>query len=402
MTKFTAGFTGAKTPPRLVTLVILAGSSVMPMNIFLPVLPLIGEDLNVSDAVAQYVLTVFLGAIAIAQLAIGPMADRFGRRPVLLVTLSLFLVGTIVCTFAPTIEWLLFGRVLQASSAASIALSRAIVRDLYDREKAASMIGYVTMAMAIIPMLSPSIGGYIGGAFGWRATFGFLIFSGIIVLAVVFLDLGETHTPKRNSIRAQAADYWTLLKEPTVWGYLGTAALASGAYFSFLAGAPLVGLKIVNITPEALGIYFGTVALGYIFGNFLSGRYSERIGIEQMMLYGGITASLAIVVSLWLMLTFEPKAYYLFGPMTLVGMGNGMVLPNANAGAVSVRPDLAGSASGLGGFLQIGGGALLAIAAGNLISVENNAIPLYLIMLLSSVLGTIVSLWMYRHVMRSH
>ena len=120
------------------------------------------------------------------------------------------------------------------------------------------------------------------------------------------------------------------------------------------------------------------------------------------MLYGGITASLAIVVSLWLMLTFEPKAYYLFGPMTLVGMGNGMVLPNANAGAVSVRPDLAGSASGLGGFLQIGGGALLAIAAGNLISVENNAIPLYLIMLLSSVLGTIVSLWMYRHVMRSH
>ena len=369
----------------------------MAMNIFLPVLPLIAAELSTTPAMAQQVLTLFLATTAVAQLFIGPLSDRFGRRPVLLATTGLFVAATAVCLLATSIEMLLAGRVLQASTAASIALSRAIIRDLYDRSKAASMIGYVTMAMAVIPMVSPAIGGYVGEAVGWRGPFWVLLLVGTGLLALIYLDLGETHAPRPGQgAKAQLRDYAALLREPAVWGFVATSTFASGAYFAFLGGAPFVGGEVIGMSPSAVGWNFMFVALGYIGGNFLSGRYSERIGIEPMMLYGGLVAAVGVGLSLALMLLFEPRAAFLFWPMTMVGMGNGMTLPNANAGVVSVRPELAGSASGIAGAMQIGGGAALATLAGALISVENAGLPLFVIMFASSVAGAVVALVMWR------
>ena len=389
-------FGGAKSPPRISTLVLMAGTSVMAMNIFLPVLPLIGLDFGVSDARSQYVLTLFLAATAVAQLFIGSISDRYGRRPVLLAAFVIFLIGTLVCIFSTTFEWLLFGRLLQAATAAAMVLSRAIIRDLFERNKAASMIGYVTMAMAAIPMVAPSIGGVVGEFWGWRGTFVVLAIAAFGLLVLVWFDLGETHSPSDASIIQQMRNYGTLLREPMMWGYCVTASLASGAYFAFLGGAPFVGLKIIGMSASQLGFYFAFVAFGYMAGNFITGRFSERYGIELMMLYGGIIACIGVIVSLTLMSLFEPRAEYLFLPMAMVGFGNGMTLPNANAGAVSVRPQLAGSASGIGGFLQIGGGALLAVASGNLISVANQAMPLYIIMFLSSAGAALIALLMFQ------
>lgn len=385
----------AVTPPSTATLIILAGVAVMAMNIFLPMLPQIGTDLGVSPAIAQYVLTLFLAATAVAQLFIGPLSDRYGRRPVLLASVFIFAAGTVVCIFAPNIETLLVGRVLQATSAACIALSRAVIRDLYDRSQAASMIGYVTMAMAVIPMLTPSVGGLVGEFYGWRASFVVLLVAALIIFALVWFDLGETHVPQKASMGAQMRDYISLLGEPAFWGYVAASSLGAGAYFAFLGGAPFVGVDIVGLSPSALGLYFGLVAIGYMAGNFLSGRYSQAVGIEPMMLYGALVACSGVGLALFLMSTFTPQAIYLFGPMILVGMGNGMVLPNANAGAVSVRPDLAGSASGIAGFMQIGGGAALASLSGSLITLENAALPLYIIMFLSSFGGAVVAVAMY-------
>ncbi|MEM9732999.1 MAG: multidrug effflux MFS transporter [Pseudomonadota bacterium] len=386
---------GSRTPPTIATLIILAGVAVTAMNIFLPVLPEISSDLGVSPAVGQYVLTLFLAATGFAQLFIGPLSDRYGRRPVILWSIVVFIFGTLVCIFAPNIEVLLIGRLLQATSAACIALSRAVIRDLYDRTKAASMIGYVTMAMAVMPMLAPSLGGFIGENYGWRATFFVLLLMALGMLLLTWFDLGETHEPRKEPVRALVADYFSLTKEPVFWGYVATSSLSSGAYFAFLGGAPFVGVDIIGLGPGVLGVYFGLVAIGYMAGNFISGRYSQRIGIEPMMFYGGLVACLGVVITLFLMASFTPQAGYLFYPMLLVGLGNGMVLPNANAGAVSVRPELAGSASGIAGFIQIGGGAALASLAGSLITVENQAMPLYVIMFLSSLGGALVAAIMY-------
>ncbi|MEP0945236.1 MAG: multidrug effflux MFS transporter [Rhizobiaceae bacterium] len=384
-----------RTPPHLGTLVLMAGVAVGAMNIFLPMLPAIGDDFNASPATAQYVLTLFLAATAIAQLFIGPLADRYGRRPVLLATTLIFLVATAICMLATSIEMLLFGRVLQASSAAWVALSRAIVRDLYDRSKAASMIGYVTMAMAVIPMISPTVGGFFGEIYGWRAPFVILFIVGLALLALIYFDLGETFPPVEASFGKRLSDYGSLLREPMIWGYFLCSSAASGAYFAFLGGAPFVGTEVIGVSPGVLGLYFAFVAIGYLIGNFLSGRYSQSWGIEPMMIYGGIVACIGVAISMFLMTNFEPKIGYLFLPMALVGMGNGMTLPNSNAGAISVRPDLAGSASGLGGFLQIGGGAALAALSGMLITVENQALPLYIIMFLTSLVGAMIATMMY-------
>ena len=190
----------------------------MTMNIFLPMLPAIASDLKITHAIAQYVLTLFLVATAIIQLIVGPLADRFGRRPVLLIATCIFALATLICVFATSIEMLLFGRILQAATATSMALSRAIIRDLYDRSKAASMIGYVTMAMAIIPMLTPAIGGYVGELYGWQAPFVVTFVVAILMLALIYFDLGETHQPVKNSISQQVSDYISLMREPDIWG----------------------------------------------------------------------------------------------------------------------------------------------------------------------------------------
>lgn len=384
-----------RTPPRLLSLVIIAGTAVVAMNIFLPMLPQIADGLGTTQATAQYVLTLFLAATGFAQLFIGPISDRYGRRPVLLASTLVFLLGTLICIFAPTIEILLIGRVIQASSAANIALSRAIVRDMYDRNKAASMIGYVTMAMAVLPMVSPAMGGLLGEYYGWRSSFVALFVIGLGVLALIYFDVGEIHKPVHNSISDQFSDYLRLLREPAIWGYTSAAAFGSGAYFAFLGGAPFVGTEIVGMTPTDLGTHFALVAVGYMIGNFLSGRFSERVGLEQMMVLGSIVACVGVSLAWVLMNGDNPMGIYLFGPMALVGAGNGLLLPNANAGIVSVRPELAGSASGIAGFLQIGGGAALASLSGALISVENGAFPLYAIMFLSSLIGGISALMVY-------
>ena len=366
----------------------------MAMNIYLPVLPLIADDLNISAALAQYTLTLFLAATALAQLLIGPFADRYGRRPVLLASAALYFVGSVVCVLATTIEVLLAGRLLQAASAASMSLSRAIIRDMVDREQAASMIGYVTMAMTIIPMMSPAVGGLVGEIFGWRAPFVVLLVISFLTIILIYTTLGETHQPQNTSFRQQASAYGQLLREPMAWGYFMVSSLNSGAYFTFLAGAPFVAQHIIGMSPAHMGLYFGFLGIGYMCGNFLSGRYSQRIGIENMMFWGGVVASIGIALAFVLMLNEMPHPLYLFLPMTALGIGNGLTLPNSTAGGISVRPDLAGSASGIGAFLQIGGGALLATLSGTLISVDNNAIPLYVIMFASTFVGTLLAGYM--------
>ena len=162
------------------------------MNIFLPSLPSISEHFNADKKIVQLTITLYLFATAFLQPILGPLSDYYGRRPIVLFGLIGFFVGTVICIFAPNIETLLIGRIVQATSAAGMVISRAIIRDIVGREKAASMIGYVTMGMAIAPMIGPTMGGYLDEFFGWQATFWLLLVFSVIVLYITWADLGET------------------------------------------------------------------------------------------------------------------------------------------------------------------------------------------------------------------
>ncbi len=186
-------------------------------------------------------------------------------------------------------------------------------------------------------------------------------------LALMWADLGETNATPSSSFVAQFRAYPELFRSQRFWGYSLTAALASGAFFAFLGGGPWVASEILGMGPAQLGFYFGFIALGYMFGNFLSGRYAAQVGLNRMMLVGGVVASAGVALALALFAIGLGTPLGLFGSILFVGLGNGLCLPSANAGIVSVRPHLAGSASGLGGALMIGGGAALSVLAGALV-----------------------------------
>lgn len=380
-------FLDRTTPPHIITLVLITGMSALNMSIFLPSLATMTTYFNTDYAIMQIALSGYLAATAILQIFVGPISDRFGRRVMVLGSLFIFVLATIGALMATTVETFLFFRIIQAAVATCMALGRAIVRDIVPQDQAASMIGYVTMGMALVPMLGPMLGGALEQAFDWHATFVFLALAGMATFALCYFDLGETVLGKGTSFSDQLASYPELLRSPRFWGYVLCAAFGSGAFFALLGGASFVASEIFGLSPVWSGIAIGAPALGYAFGNFLSGRYSVQFGINRMALIGTAITIAGLGTSALLTLAGVIHPLNFFGFCVFLGLGNGMTLPNVMAGSISVRPHLAGTASGLGGAIMIGGGAALSQFAGGILTVESGTLPLQLLMLLVSVLA---------------
>lgn len=387
------------TPPHILTLVMAAATAAVAMNVFLPSLPGMAEYFEADYGIVQLAVSLYLVATAILQLGIGPASDRFGRRPVMLASFAIFIASTFAATYAPTIEIFLVCRVLQAFAAAGMVLSRAIVRDTVGTDEAASRIGYITMGMTVAPMIGPLIGGFLDELYGWQATFHLMLAFGVLAFAVVWLDLGETNHSRSASMSSQLKNYPELFRSRRFWGYAATAAFTSGAFFAFLGGGPFVATVQLNLSPSQYGMYFVLITFGYMLGNFISGRFSRVVGIHPMMLAGNLVSAVGMALSIGLFAAglYHPLA--LFGPTFFVGIGNGVTLPNATAGIVSVRPHLAGTASGLGGALQIGGGAVLSVVAGALLAPGSGPYPLLFVMFFSSIAGVLATLYVI-HVAR--
>ncbi len=397
MTRPTNRFLDRTTPPHLVTLVLIAGLSALSMNIFLPSLPAMAAWFGVADGLMQQSVSLYLLLSAALQVVIGPLSDRYGRRPVVLIAMAVFLAATLGTLVAPNFTTFLICRMIQAVIATGMVLSRAIVRDLVPGAEAASMIGYVTMGMSLAPMIGPVIGGFLDGAFGWQASFALLLVVGAIIFALVWADLGETGTPQPGiTIWDQFAMYPRLLTSVRFWGYSLVAAFASGCFFAFLGGAPFVGSRIYALSSFWIGSLFALSAVGYMAGNFIAGRLSVRVGMNRMALTGTMITTVALSVLLAITLAGLSGPVVFFGLTLFMGVGNGICLPNANAGIVSARPELAGSASGLGGAIMIGGGAALAALAGALLGPGSTELPLILLMLASSVASVLATLVVIR------
>ena len=372
------------TPPHILTLVLLAGMAALSMNIFLPSLPGMTAYFDTTYAIMNLSISMYLAFTALLQLFIGPISDRVGRRPVVLVSFVIFFIATIGCLLSTSIEVFLFFRMLQAFIVTGMVLSRAIVRDIVEDKKAASMIGYVTMGMAMVPMFAPAIGGFLNDLFGWKANFSMLLFIGIIIAAFAYFDLGETNNNISKGFSKQFKEYPELFKSKRFWAYSFTTVFASGSFFSFIGGAPFVSTNSFELSSSAFGIYFGVTTLGYVVGSFISGKFSERFGIHFMLLQGSWITALGLLLSLFIFWLGFGSATVFFGCMILAGVGNGMVLPNANAGLLSVRPSLAGSASGIGGAIMLGGGAFLAYLAGLISTEKAGPYPLMYLMIFTA------------------
>lgn len=385
----TARFLDRRTPPHVATLILVSGMAALNASIFLPSLVHMAEDFGTTYGVMQLAVSGYLAAAALVQLVVGGLADRFGRRRVMIAALALYLLATTGTLLATQVGAFLVFRMLQAVLVAGLVIPRAVVRDTVGTAQAASLIGYITMGMALVPMVGPMIGGALDEVWTWRASFVLLAGAGAAMLALVVADLGETAPQGRpaGGLRAAVAGYPVLLRSRRFWAYSLCATFASGAFFALLGGASYVAGHIFGLSPVWVGVALGSPAVGYAGGNYLSGRLSERVGVNRMAAMGAAVATAGLSLSLVLTLGGLSHPLLFFGLVTFLGLGNGLTLPNALAGAVSVSPELAGTASGLSGAIMTAGGATLSVLAGILIEGAANPWPLQALMAGTSALA---------------
>ncbi len=375
---------------RLLILILAAITALGPlsMQIFLPALPAIQDAFAVSAGRAQLVLSSSLIAIAFSSLAYGPASDRFGRRPVLVVGLVIFLVGSVICAIAPSIWILISGRVVQAvGAAAGMVISRAIIRDLYDRETAAKMLAYMVTALVMAPMVAPLIGGVLNDLSGWRSIFVFTGIAGLAALALAYPRVPETLAqPVRDqSLGGMLLSFIALLRVPAFLGYAGQLSFGLGMFMAFIGGAPFVVVRVLGRPPTELGVLLLIITAGFMAGTFITARIAGRVGVDRMILFGSGLAVACGIVMVALILAGEWTVWAIFLPGAGMAFANGLIMPNAQAAALSINPRMAGSASGLMSFLQMTTGAAFAQLAGVL--QDGTPIPMVIVVTAAAVLG---------------
>ena len=369
-------------PPPLLLLVGLVACGPMSTDLYLPSLPSLTRVFATDVPQVQLTLSVFITGFAVAQLILGPLSDRFGRRPVLLGGFALFFAASIGCTLAPSIEALILGRFLQALGAcAGPVVGRAIVRDVYPRDEAARVLSSMASAMALAPAVAPFLGGALQAAFGWRSNFAALVVFSLALLVLGWRILEETnHHPDRNALSpaAMLETYVTLLKDRSFLLSTLTLSFAFGAMFSFISGSSFVIIDLLGLAPQNFGFCFLAVVAGYMLGSFAAARLTRRIGLERMIGIGTLVGVVAGVVLLGLAAARVQTVIAVVLPVAGIFMANGLVLPNGTAAALAPHPRIAGSASALLGFIQMGFGA----AAGRLVGLfyDGTTLPMAAVM----------------------
>ncbi|MEX2648031.1 MAG: multidrug effflux MFS transporter [Alphaproteobacteria bacterium] len=379
-------------PPRAPIVLLIAATSLGPLtiNIFIPSMPGLARHFATDYATVQLTLTLYLIGIGAGQLVWGPVSDRWGRRPVMIVGLAVFTVGTLLCLAAGSIETLIGGRIVQAvGGCAGLVMARAILRDVYERGRAASMLAYVTMGMVLAPMIAPTVGGYLDAWFGWRAAFALLLAIGAILLAASVRSLAETHRARVRfaGLGAMLAGFAALLRRRVFCGFAFQISMGFCVYMTFLAAAPYIMLEGFGLTPEAMGPYFILVGGAYAFGNLVAGRISQRLGVERMISAGLVIQVVGVAAGLTLALAGWHDPLGLFAPVALSSIGQGFAIPNGTVGAVSVDPTRAGTAAGLAGFLTMAFGAPASYLGGAL--APGGTLPVMIALAGATVLGIV-------------
>lgn len=348
---------------RLMLLMLVAMTGVAPISLYMlvPALPVLAATFKSDIQVAQMTVSLYMVGIACSQLIMGPLSDRFGRRPVLLAGLALMVAASLGASLAQTMPQLIAARFLQALGGASgMVISRAIIRDLYSRDRVGAMISLVIAVMMVAQMLSALAGGLLEVSFGWRAIFWFITASSLGVTVLIAVALPETRAARGTESGGFRGDIGSLLGNRAFVGYMLCQVLASQIIFVFAAGGPYIVVTQMGRTTAEYGAWFAATGFAFLLGNLLCVRFAPRYPLEKLIWFGLALQLGGSLLNLgWSFAGINQTPGWLFGTQMIVMAANAFVMSNSAAGAISMRPEAAGTASGAMGFLQQGVGALV-------------------------------------------
>lgn len=343
--------------PSIWLLSVIALASPFAMNVFNPAMPDVVRAFGSSIEVVQLTMTLYLFALGISQLTSGMLADRFGRRPLMLGGMLIHLAGTLVAALAVNIETLIAGRVLQAlGGGAILVLVRTMILDAHGRNEAGKYLSYIAMSIAVAQTLAPTIGGYLNYYFDWRAIFYASLLFNLGIALLMFKQLVETSKPQINTpfaLRPLLQQYAAVLKSPVYLGYALTGALVTAAYLGFASIMPYIFVDQMGGTSAQYGNWFLLVSLGFFSGSLVASRATVSIGLDRMINSGFVFALLAAATLVLLMLAEYVVAGLIFALMGVLTFGRGLLQGCAQSGAISSLSGSRGTASGMMGFMQL-------------------------------------------------
>ena len=362
------------------------------LHLFFPVIPAVKADFGLSDALAQLTFSIGVLALAVSTLAYGTLGDRYGRRPVLLAGLALFLLGSVISALATSFTGLLAGRLIQAVGAGcGVTLARAIARDVHGAEGMVKAIAYLTLAFALGGLTAPAIGGILVDHAGWRSIFAFASLAGLVTMAVTYLLVPETGAPEQADRGASfAAGLVELMRHPRFCALVIHTGCSTGTFMTLATASSVFMKEVLHRPATEFGLYFAMVPIGFMTGTAISSRIGNRVPVERMVLIGAGIGLVAVLVQSSLLLSGYLTPLVLLLPGAFVTFAQGLSLPFAQAGAMATVPKLAATAAGIGLFVQNLMGAGVAQIYGLL--ADGTPLPLVQTTAVMAVLGLVTAL----------
>ena len=380
-------------PSRALDVILAALALLGPfaVHLFFPVIPVIKIDFGLSDALAQLTFTVGVFGMAFSTLAYGTYADRYGRRPVLLVGLSLFVIGSVISTFANSFVFMLIGRIVQSIGAGcGMTLARAIARDVYGSHGLVKSIAYLTMFAALGALLAPGFGGFMIDQVGWRSVFVFASITGIAVTICAYVVVTETGKPAEPAARApMLAGFFELLRQPRFCALVVHSGCSTGTFMIVATASAVLMKEALHRPATEFGLYFAMMPIGFVIGSVVSSRVGNRASVERMIMIGALLALVAVAVQSSALLLGYLSPLVLFLPGAFITMAQGISLPFAQSGAMAMIPRLAGTAAGIGFFAQHFLGGIFALIYG--LFADGSPLPMTKITAVTVALGLITA-----------
>lgn len=381
-------------PLWLLTLITFSGT--LAMHIFVPAMPEAGQALGATPGEMQMTMSVYILGLAMGQLLYGPLSDRFGRRPLLMIGLLVYTLTSVAAAFATAVDGLIALRLFQAlGGCAGLVIGRAMVRDSVQSHEAARRLALMNLMVVFGPGAAPLIGSTLASFLGWRWIFYALSLLGIVNVICAWFLLPESRTrleaPKGKSLGSNSLgrDYARLLTSPTFLGYAIGGACATTAMYAFIGASPFIFAHQLHRPDYEIGLYPAILMGGVASGSMVATKLIPLVRIERLAIGASLVSVLASLTFLAVVLTGNLTVALVMGPMFVFGMGAGIAAPAALTQAMSVNPNVVGSASGLYGFAQMGVGALCTtlVAAG-----DNPALAAAVILAAAGLIGQL-SFW---------